>query len=586
MTPGAASPRRARTPQAGLLAEDEIATFEDAYDPTRADSSPVQVVRPGYQNGGPKSKRSFVSLLIPTTPSAAASSIEREGYFDFGPPLPTPPPSEDPSETTTHSAAPSLEESPASSPEATHLERFPPQEAGWRTTTTYDPAGSLRRQTTTQEQPAPPARRPLSSFRRELAVLVSAFAISTFVLGLLLASLPPVPFPHDLSGLPAVVRALDSYARSSTRASLHIFIVVSCAFVWKQAFSVPGTILLNVLLGAMYGTFLGSMYACIWTAVGSMGAYALARTVARPLVEQYMQRPLELTRRAIIPAPGAANPTADLFTHLLLARFFPLVPYFVLNVIAGVLRVPVGLFFATLLLGSWPFNFVTVSVGEVVATIASNLSSGGNATDSSATLDSIWSPDVLRRLIFVTILSVVPVLFRRHIERGVRAAIPVVARGMALAREATGTGADEETARTSYAPTPAYVPLDDKRASSPPPPARSSETLIGARGRPRTTTTDSRGHARRTSAALYSWTTQMLASFNGTDPATQPHHQQQSSAWRRRLNKSLGGFVDLLASSSGGEVSHLGPEPAGIRRVPSRETLADREREAFELSSI
>lgn len=100
--------------------------------------------------------------------------------------------------------------------------------------------------------------------------------------------------------------------------------------------------------------------------------------------------------------------TGDLFSHLLLARFFPLLPYSVLNVISGVLRLPVSVFFITLVLGSFPFNFVTVSIGQLVAIAASD--------PSTPLSNKIWSGAVLAKLATVTIVSVVPLIFKKQLQ--------------------------------------------------------------------------------------------------------------------------------------------------------------------------
>lgn len=101
--------------------------------------------------------------------------------------------------------------------------------------------------------------------------------------------------------------------------------------------------------------------------------------------------------------------TGDLFSYLLLARFFPLLPYSVLNVISGVLKLPLVPFFITLVLGSFPFNFVTVSVGSVVALAAS---------DPDTPLgDKIWTWQMFGKLVGVTVVSVAPLIWKKQIQR-------------------------------------------------------------------------------------------------------------------------------------------------------------------------
>lgn len=79
------------------------------------------------------------------------------------------------------------------------------------------------------------------------------------------------------------------------------------------------------------------------------------------------------------------------------------------QVISGVLRLPLGPFFTTLLIGSFPFNFATVSIGNLVALAAS---------DPSVPLgDKIWSRQVVLKLVAVTLVSVLPLAFKDHLKR-------------------------------------------------------------------------------------------------------------------------------------------------------------------------
>ncbi|KAM0790093.1 hypothetical protein ACM66B_005421 [Microbotryomycetes sp. NB124-2] len=260
----------------------------------------------------------------------------------------------------------------------------------------------------------------LRSFVPQLALLACLFVGSSALVAALIATLPNLFIPHALSDLPALTSALSTYRASSILAELHLFSVLSVLFWWKQCFSIPGSVLSNVLFGSIYGTGLGTFITCLWTATGSTGAYYVA-VVVSDLVEYYFAKPLAVTRRALnLPEPTSSADiataedavplsTGDLFSHLLLARFFPLLPYSVLNVISGVLRLPVPVFFITLVIGSFPFNFATVSVGQLVAIAA--------ADPSKPLVDKVWSKDVLIKLVLVTVVSVVPLLFKKQIQQ-------------------------------------------------------------------------------------------------------------------------------------------------------------------------
>ncbi|GAA6003598.1 TVP38/TMEM64 family protein [Rhodotorula paludigena] len=341
--------------------------------------------------------RSFTSLLVqPVTPSPA---VERKDPFAHGS---APPPileqAEPPPTPSNHSDIESGEEHRPSA-------------------SLYSPATGAP-----GAAAAPLAPRTLRDFVPQLVILLSLFVSSFAVVAVTIATLPGLFIPHSMADLPALTKTLTSYRASAFSAELHLFAVLSLLFLWKQCFSIPGSILTNILFGALYGTTLGTWWACLWTAAGSTGAYGIALVIA-PLVEYYFAKPLDMTRRALkLPVPGSTPPpvgvaqpavaplsSSDLFSHLLLARFFPLLPYSVLNVISGVLRLPLAPFFITLLVGSFPFNFATVSIGNLVALAAA---------DPSVPLgDKIWSREVVLKLVAVTLVSVLPLVFKNQLRR-------------------------------------------------------------------------------------------------------------------------------------------------------------------------
>ena len=116
-----------------------------------------------------------------------------------------------------------------------------------------------------------------------------------------------------------VCAQLREYARHDERAMVHVFFVLSALFTWKQAFCVPGSLIMNIVFGAMYGSYLGCAFASVLTALGGVLCYLLAAPfsevmallpgIAKPLnsmrkVLQSMQHAGEMSR-----ATGRHGPT-------------------------------------------------------------------------------------------------------------------------------------------------------------------------------------------------------------------------------------------------------------------------------------
>lgn len=207
--------------------------------------------------------RSFTSLLVqPTTPSPAFERPDPIAEL-HEPKSPSPP----------------LDiESGEAQPLAYGASTFPPAAAP--VTAVARPVKSLR------------------DFVPQVALLSALFVGSFAVIAVLISTLPNLFIPHAVSDLPALTSALSTYRASSSFAELHLFVVLTVLFLWKQCFSIPGSVLTNILFGALYGTAAGTWWACIWTALGSTGAYGIALVIS-PLVSVFMASTrLELTRLA------------------------------------------------------------------------------------------------------------------------------------------------------------------------------------------------------------------------------------------------------------------------------------------------
>lgn len=93
----------------------------------------------------------------------------------------------------------------------------------------------------------------LRDFIPQVGLLVLLFFSSFAVIAGLVATLPGLRIPHAVADLPELTAALSNYRASSYLAEVHLFTVLTALFLWKQCFSIPGSILTNVLFGALYG---------------------------------------------------------------------------------------------------------------------------------------------------------------------------------------------------------------------------------------------------------------------------------------------------------------------------------------------
>ncbi|KAF8603571.1 hypothetical protein BDV93DRAFT_442369 [Ceratobasidium sp. AG-I] len=231
--------------------------------------------------------------------------------------------------------------------------------------------------------------------------------------------------PRTLQEVALLGRELQAYADSGLAGKAHVLGVLSIVAIWKHAFSIPGSVILNVLAGALLSPALGTLVMTILTTIGSIGASLLSAPLT-PLVRRFVPRPLHLVRSALegndsdsdnpladesIATSRPASPTGDrskspTWVRLTVMRLVGVVPWSGINIACGVCEVPLsacalGAFFGTL-----PWTAVTCQIGDILQAFASSDMQG-------LTLRGLLtSPTIIFKLVVLSLLSLGPVLAR------------------------------------------------------------------------------------------------------------------------------------------------------------------------------
>lgn len=190
-----------------------------------------------------------------------------------------------------------------------------------------------------------------------------------------------------LSSLKAHHRELlDFYAS-------HRFVMVAgfmTLYIIQTALSLPGAAVLSLAAGAIFGPVMGTIYANCAATAGATLAFLVTRYLVRDLVQTRFGERLEGVNREL-EARGLG--------YLLFLRLVPVFPFFLINLAAGLTRLPLRTFFLGTMIGIIPGGFVYVNAGASLASIDS--------------LAGIASPRVLLSFALLGLFSLVPVLYTR-----------------------------------------------------------------------------------------------------------------------------------------------------------------------------
>ena len=140
-----------------------------------------------------------------------------------------------------------------------------------------------------------------------------------------------------------------------------IFVLIYIAAV---ALSIPGATILTLTAGFLFG-FIGVIYVNIGASAGAVLAFLAARYLIGDWVQRRYGEKLASFNKEI-----AENG----YNYLLTLRFIPLFPFFLINIFAGLTRVPLTVFAWTTMVGILPGSFIYIYTGRQLGIIGDILS--------------------------------------------------------------------------------------------------------------------------------------------------------------------------------------------------------------------
>lgn len=195
-----------------------------------------------------------------------------------------------------------------------------------------------------------------------------------------------------LAALKANRQELLAYYENHRFAMVAGFMLV---YITQAALSLPGAAILSLAAGAVFGSVLGTLYANIAATVGATLAFLVTRYLLRDAVLKRFGGKLESMNREL--EQRGLN-------YLLFLRLVPVFPFFLINLAAGLTRLPLRTFFLGTMIGIIPGGFVFVNAGASLATIES--------------LSGIATPRVLGSFALLGLFALVPILYGRFKKVG------------------------------------------------------------------------------------------------------------------------------------------------------------------------
>ncbi|MDP7556416.1 MAG: TVP38/TMEM64 family protein [Nitrospinaceae bacterium] len=157
------------------------------------------------------------------------------------------------------------------------------------------------------------------------------------------------------------------------------------------AISLPGATILTLAGGAIFGSVAGTLIVNVGATLGATAAFLVARFILRDWVEKKFGDKLEPINKGF--SENAIN-------YLLFLRLVPLFPFFLVNLVSGLTKVRLPVYFFGTMFGIMPGSFVYANAGSNLARINS--------------ISDIASFEVLGALALLGVFALIPTLYHRH----------------------------------------------------------------------------------------------------------------------------------------------------------------------------
>ena len=196
--------------------------------------------------------------------------------------------------------------------------------------------------------------------------------------------------------------ALLGFVHAHPAESLAAYLAIYCGCV---ALSLPAALLLTLTGGFLFGPWIGGLAAAVGCTVGATGVFLISRLTVGDAVHASAGPRVRALAEEI---------RKDAFFYLLTLRLIPVTPFWLANVAAGLIAIPVRTFVAATFIGILPPDIIYAGVGSGLGTLFES----GRAF----ALHALITPRIMLPLAGLAALSVLPILYQRRRGRRSEAA--------------------------------------------------------------------------------------------------------------------------------------------------------------------
>lgn len=154
---------------------------------------------------------------------------------------------------------------------------------------------------------------------------------------------------------------------------------------------VPFAAAIKMLSGFFFGFYMGAIYNIAATILACVVGFGISRYAFKDLFERMYYERLQALESEI---------EENGFYYFLSLRLVMVVPYFLINILAGISRISFKKYLLSSALGVMPASFVYAN--------------GGNKLEHINSIDELFSPGMITAILLIALMSLSPLLLKKY----------------------------------------------------------------------------------------------------------------------------------------------------------------------------
>ncbi|PKC11066.1 hypothetical protein RhiirA5_310761 [Rhizophagus irregularis] len=163
-------------------------------------------------------------------------------------------------------------------------------------------------------------------------------------------------FPRTLKDVKILYDALTGHENNN----IHVLICYVATYIFLQSFSLPGSVMLSVLGGTLWGSWNALILVSFCSGTGSTICYLLSYYLGQPIIQNYLSERMERWNEKL----NAHR--KGLFSYIIFLKTTPFLPNWFINIASPHLGVGVGVFYWATFFGVAPLSFIHIQAGDTI----------------------------------------------------------------------------------------------------------------------------------------------------------------------------------------------------------------------------